>query len=78
MLGYHFYRGRSSSLMNYTLKRVKCHAFFLKGYNVGLSLLQGSFFLSNELYTKKGKVSRIFSKRVQCWAITFTGVVLPL
>ena len=78
MLGYHFYRGRPSSLMNETLNRAECLAFFQKGYTVWLSLLQGSSFLSNELHTKKGKVSRIFSKMVICWAITFTGVDLPL
>ena len=49
--------------LNYTLKRVKCHAFYQKWLNVGLSLLQGSFFLSDELNIIKGKMSRIFSKR---------------
>ena len=75
MLSYHFYRGRSSSLIT---KNGKVSRFFQKGKNVELSLLQRSSFLSNELNTKKGKVPRIFSKRVKCWAITFTGVVLPL
>ena len=43
-----------------------------------LSLLQESFFLSNESNTTKGQGSHRSSKRVKCWTITFTGVVAPL
>ena len=66
MLSYHFYRGRPSSLVKTTLKGVQAHTDLQKGYNVGQSLLQGSLFPSNELTTKKGKVSRIFSIWVKC------------
>ena len=48
---------------------------FPKRYIVGLALLQGSFFLSKELNTTKGKGSHIFSKRLKRSTITFTGVV---
>ena len=84
MLGLHFYRGCSSSLMN------GAH-FFNTGFYLGYHFYRGRsssllnytvkrvkchifFFLANEISTKKGKVSLILSAKVKCRALTFTGV----